>query len=538
MDESAYRAHSHPADSGIAEGIVFCPKIGTLFELFLHVTAFFDMFLEFALFGMGSLVWGIVVLTTLAVLVLSVVCVRLHQSVRETAAVRDDLITANKNMEAAIKAKGEFLATMSHGIRTPMNALTSFAEILIQRVSQNCSVEVKEETEGILDIIKKSSSDLLSIINDVFDYIKIDANLLEIESVPMSIKQIIHDVCHVEKPNVIAKHLDLSLKYSGDIPPTILSDPVRIRQILSNLISNAIKFTDKGTITVLCEALDSSGPASTITHIAAPSKETTSEKLHDSFSATLMQLKISVIDTGIGMAPAYVQELFKPFRHIDLSLPQPKRGTGLGLNIAMRLATLMDGVITIESVLGHGSTFSLLLNVYVPEGTPPVLKERDDRRKSSRGSQLHEGLDIRIPTKKSDMPGPDVNRPLQNARVLVVEDMAVNQAIMATLLRDAGARVEIADNGAMGVQKVVKDMDNGLFFDVILMDMQMPVMDGHEATTYLRKLGYSRPIIAVTAHALVGDREKALKSGCDAYIAKPIDNQTLVAMVKKYVGLN
>ena len=439
-------------------------------------------------------------------------------------------------MEAAIRAKSEFLAAMSHKIRTPMNALTSFTEILIQRSLQNCSAELKEETEGILDIIKTNSHDLLSTINDVFDYIKIDANLLEIESVSMSIKQVIHDICQAEKPSVIAKHLDLSIKYSGEIPPSILSDPVRIRQILSNLISNAVKFTEKGTITILCEALDSGDSVLMATNTPIQTKDTGKKPPH-SFSASLMQLKISVIDTGIGISPPQIPELFKPFRHVDSSLPQSKRGSGLGLNIAMRLATLMDGTIGVTSILGQGSTFSLLLNVYVPEGTPPALKGPRSGAGTSHGSQLHEGLDIRLSGKDPEASSTtDKRRPLRNVRILVVEDMAVNQVIIATLLRDAGAQVELADNGAMGVQKVMHDMDNGLFFDVILMDMQMPVMDGYEATAYLRKHDYYRPIIAVTAHALTGDREKTLKSGCDDYIAKPIDNKTLIEMIQKHTG--
>ena len=488
------------------------------------------MSLESALFGV------IIALPILAVIALTVVCVRLYQSLRQTTADKSALIVANKDMEATIRAKGEFLAAMSHEIRTPMNALTSFTEILTQRSLQNCTPEIKEEIEGILDIIKKSSRDMLGIINDVFDYIKIDANLLEIESVPMSIKQVIHDLCQAEKPNVIAKHLDLSIKYSGEIPPTILSDPVRIRQILSHLIGNAIKFTEKGTITVLCEFLESGDTVVAATNTPLPTKEIT-RKNQSAFSASSMLLKISVTDTGIGISPSHIQELFRPFRHVDWSIPQSKRGTGLGLNIAMRLATLMDGTIEIESAVGQGSTFSFLLNVYVPEGTPPVLRERGSAANLPSGSQLHEGLDIRLPKKKSESgTSVDKGHPLRGVRVLVVEDMVVNQVIIATLLRDAGAQVELADNGAIGVQKVMQDMDNGLFFDVILMDMQMPVMDGYEATAYLRKHGYSHPIIAVTAHALSGDREKTLNIGCDDYIAKPIDNQTLITMIQKYVG--
>jgi two-component system sensor kinase len=340
-------------------------------------------------------------------------------------------------------------------------------------------------------------------------------------------------VCHVEKPNVIAKHLNLSIKYSGEIPPTILSDPVRIRQILSNLINNAIKFTDKGTITVLCEAIESDDPAVTNTGTPAPVKDADKKNLN-SLSTSLRQLKVSIIDTGIGVSPSHIQELFKPFRHRDSSWSQRQRGAGLGLNIAMRLATLMDGTIQIESAVGQGSTFSLLLNVYVPEGTHSSLLELGDREKSQ-GSQLHTGLDIRIPKQKAESGTPDKGKPLQNVRILVVEDMAVNQVIITTLLRDAGAQVELADNGAVGVQKVLQDMDDGLFFDVILMDMQMPVMDGYEATSYLRNHDYNHPIIAVTAHALSGDREKTLKVGCDDYIAKPIDNRILIETIRKHI---
>jgi len=481
---------------------------------------------------------GFVAITAIILLIAAVVvCVRLYQLLRKSEKIRDELIVANKNMEATIKAKSEFLVDMSHEIRTPMNALTSFTEILTQRISQNCGAELKEETEGILDIIKKSSHDLLAIINDVLDYIKIDANLLKIESVPTSIRQVIHDICHIEKPNVIAKRLDLSVKYGNGVPPVILGDPVRIRQVLENLISNAIKFTEKGTITVSCEVVN--GEDSITTTIKPPtSAKETDEKIRDVFSASSMRLKISVIDTGVGLSQAQIHDLFKPFKHVETLMPRCERSTGLGLSVAMRLATLMDGTIDIESTPGHGSTFSLLLNAYVPEGSyaNAVLADRESKKGSdSRGSQLLTGLDIRLPKKKSEETSSDTHRPLQNARILVVEDMAVNQAIMATLLRDAGAQVAIADNGAVGVQKVMQDMDNGLLFDVVLMDMQMPVMDGYEATAFLRKHGYQRPIVAVTAHALSGDREKTLKAGCDDYIAKPIDNKTLIEIIRKYL---
>ena len=493
---------------------------------------------ELGLFGVVELYVGIAITAVFLLAAALTACVRLYLSLRESEAVRTGLVAANKDMEATIKAKSEFLVDMSREIRTPMKALTSFTEILTQRIAQNCTAAIRDETEGILDIIKKSSNDLLTIINDVLDYIRIDANLLKIESVPTSIKQIIHDVCHVEKPNVIAKHLDLAIKYGSGIPPVILSDPVRVRQILENLISIAIQFTEKGTITVLCEVVSSEDSVlSSAASSSVPSKEA-EEKLQDDFSASSIQIKISVIDTGIGFSTAQIEEFFKPFRHMDSSVSQRERSTGLGLSIAMRLATLMDGSISVESTPEQGSIFSLLLNAYVPEGAyaDVVLAEQASGVGSRhRGSQLLTGLDIRIPKKKSEETSPGSSRPLQNARILIVEDMAVNQAILATLLRDAGAQVVISDNGAMGVQKVMQDMDNGLLFDVVLMDMQMPVMDGYEATAFLRKHGYRRPIIAVTALAQTNDRDKALESGCDDYIAKPIDNKTLIGIVRKYL---
>ena len=488
------------------------------------------------LFG-ATLYGSIAIVATVLLVAALVLCASLYLLLRKSEAARTDLNLVVQNMEASVRAKSEFLVDMSHEIRTPMNALTSFTEILTQRIAQNCSAELKEETEGILDIIKKSSSDLLTIIDDVLDYIRIDANLLKIESVPTSIKQIIHDVCHVEKPNVIAKRVDLSIKYGADVPPVILSDPVRIRQILSNLISNAVKFTDKGTITVLCEAFNSESSSTTAIAAAASTKET-DEKPHRSFSASSMQLKISVIDTGIGLSTAQIQGLFKPFRHVDTSASGHERAIGLGLSIAMRLATFMDGTITVESTPGQGSTFTLLLNVYVPEGehANTILAERENWTGGRNSSRLLTGLDIRMPKIKSDGTDTGKSQPLQDRRILIVEDMVVNQAIIATLLRSAGAQVEVAHNGAICVQKVMHDMDNGLFFDVILMDMQMPVMDGYEATTFLRKHGYRRPIIAVTAHALSGDREKTLSAGCDDYIAKPVDNKTLIEVIEKYLG--
>ena len=482
-----------------------------------------------ALFGTIPWTGGLIAVLALAVTVLALLCTWLYRLLRRATAIRDRLIAANRDMEAATKAKGQFLVSMNSEIQESMKSLTGFIEILAQRELQHCTPELKEEMEGLLDHIKTHNEDILAVLNDVFDYIKIDANLLEIESVPMSIRQVVHDICHVEKPHIVAKHLDFSVQYNGEIPPTILSDPVRIQQILTHLIRHAVRFTDKGTITVLCEAL--AGDDDTGTPPQNTATQTTEDTEQDSFSASPMQLKISVIDTGVGIPTSHIRDIFKPFKRTDSSVLNPASDTALGLNIAMRLARLLDGTITVESIPGQGSTFSLLLNVYASMGPPPILSEHREQREDSR---LLAGLDIRQPNVKTES-SPDEVLPLQGLRVLVVEDMAVNQVILAALLREAGAQVELTDNGAMGVQKIMQDIDNGLFFDVILMDMRMPVMDGYEATAYLRKHHYHRPIIAVTALTVEGDWEKTLEAGCDDCLAKPVDPLAMIETIKKHV---
>jgi len=479
-----------------------------------------------------TLTMSLVTILSLTVGALVAACAWLSLALHMATTARNELAAVNKDMEAVIKAKGKFLVSMGQEIQTPMNALTSFIEILIQRSLQNCSIEHKEDTEGIHEIIKKSIQDILIIINDVFDFIKIDANLLNVQSAPMSLKQVIYDICHAEKPNVVARHLDLSIQYGSKVPPVIVSDPERIRQILAQLIGNAIKFTNKGKITVSCEVIaDQLVPASSKRNVG---NEKSGSKGQDSFSVSAVPLKISVIDTGIGIAPSQIEELFMPCKHTDLPFRR-NSSTCLGLHIAMRLAKLLDGTITVESVLGQGSTFSLLLNVYVPENAPLLNETDDSTEESCKDSRLFVGLDIRMPRNNSDVSrAADGSLPLRNVRVLVVEDTPVNQAVLTAMLREAGAQVEIADNGAVGVQKVMQDIDSGLFFDVILMDLQMPVMNGYEATSYLRKHLYSRPIIAVTPHSAWTDEwKKTVKTECDDYITKPIDFQELIKKIKK-----
>ncbi len=486
----------------------------------------------------------------------------LHHNVLRISEAKQELVAAQKIAEVAARAKSDFLANMSHEIRTPMSAVVGFTEILAQRVYQNAGHAEREDLEGIMEIIRENGRLLLTIINDILDFSQIEANLLQVESFPVSIKQMLEEIWQMEMPHIVEKHLDFSVKYKEPIPELIMGDPTRLRQILINLVANAIKFTEKGSITIQCEASavsysaerseihDESGirfDGRSGIHFrdAVPNEEKHGEDTavglahsHQAPYPNSITLKIEIVDTGIGIEQEQMEYLFQPFTQLDNSSTRRFGGVGLGLSIAKRLAQLMDGDITVSSQPGVGSVFTFFIHAYLPSehehsGPPPTVDILP------KGSRINPALEIRRPMpKEAEEDSTDVasqNRPLKGVRILLIEDMVVNQLVISTQLRDAGAMVEIAANGEQGIQKIVNDMDNGLFFDVVLMDMQMPVMDGYEATTSLRQQGYSAPIIAVTAHALSGDREKTIEAGCNDYIAKPVDRKILIKTIQKYL---
>ncbi len=400
---------------------------------------------------------------------------------------------AKQAAESATRAKSEFLANMSHEIRTPMTAILGYADILAD------SVDRPEQQEAI-QTIQRNSDHLLVLINDILDLSKIEVGKLQVEHLPTCPLAILADVVSLMRVRALAKGLPLKLEYSGPIPQTIQIDPTRLRQILVNLVGNAIKFTEIGEVKIAVRLVD---------------RDTAEPKL-----------QCEVIDTGVGMSPCHLERLFQPFQQADTSTTRKFGGTGLGLVISKRLAALLGGDIAASSALGKGSIFTLTVATGPLEGTALL-------------DQPTEAI-AQIVTKPKPA---TAHRTRLDCRILLAEDGPDNQRLIAFVLRKAGAEVEIAEDGRKAMEKVLATFpgwgrrydDPQELFDLILMDMQMPVMDGYESTRRLRQQGYKGPIIALTAHAMVEDGQKCLDAGCDDYLPKPFEHRALLEMVSRHI---
>ena len=402
---------------------------------------------------------------------------------------------ANEAAEAATEAKSRFLANMSHEIRTPMTAILGFSEILDENVAccsvcgEHAGCRKRRENKEHIDTIRANGDHLLRIINDILDLSKIEAGKLEVEHVSCSPAQVLADVETLMRVSANAKRLSLEIEYDGAIPRSIKTDPTRLRQILVNLVGNAIKFTDVGGIRLVARLLDTDADES--------------------------KMQFDVIDSGIGMSEMQVAELFQPFSQVDASTSRRHGGTGLGLVISKRLAEQLGGDITVESTLGQGSTFRVALATGALDGVPLI-----DAPPLDEPAAIHD--------KDSARSGAELA-----CRVLLAEDGPDNQRLITLLLESAGAEVTLAENGQIASKFALTAYDEGNPFDLILMDMQMPVMDGYEATRRLREVGYDRPIVALTANAMSDDRQKCIDSGCDEYATKPIDRGNLLAILER-----
>jgi PAS domain S-box-containing protein len=401
--------------------------------------------------------------------------------------------------EAASLAKSEFLANMSHEVRTPMTAILGYADLLLD---DGDIQQAPERRISTIRTIQRNGQHLLQVINDILDISKIEAGKLEVERVRCSPAQLVADAQSLMQVRADAKKLPLRVEFAGPIPETIESDPTRLKQVLVNLLGNAIKFTDRGSVRLVTRLVTgpvtSGGPDA-----AAPA---------DSGAF----LHFDVIDTGIGMTADQVGSLFRPFVQGDSSTTRKFGGTGLGLTISKRLAETLGGTVTVVSEPGVGTTFTVMIAAGSLDGVPLL-------------DSPAEALAIK-PTPSPAEPSDETRLA---CRILLAEDGPDNQRLIAYLLRKAGAEVTVVENGQRAVAAALAACAEHQSFGVVLMDMQMPVMDGYEASALLRARGYQGSIVALTAHAMASDREKCLAAGCDDYVAKPVDRRKLVQAIRE-----
>lgn len=391
----------------------------------------------------------------------------------------EELRLAHEKAEAAVKAKGAFLANMSHEIRTPMTAILGFADMLLASVKDPDAIDS-------LRTIHRNGEHLLAIINDILDISKIEADRMEVEQLVVDPLEVLDEVIVLLRGRAQAKGLELRRYIHTPVPNRIVTDPTRLRQILLNLIGNAIKFTEAGTVEVRAGLLGAGddGPR---------------------------QLYFDIIDTGIGLTEQQMSMLFQPFVQADNSMTRRFGGTGLGLSISQRFAEMLGGAIKVTSQPGQGSTFRVTIAANDAPETPAT----------SPGAATEEPVVVAAPTASAGLAG---------CHLLLAEDGADNQRILSFFVRKAGATVDVVENGQLAVEAVQSDKP----FDAILLDMQMPVMDGYEAAHLIRQSGFRGPIIALTAHAMRGDREKCLAAGCDDYMTKPVDRAKLMDILQQY----
>ena len=417
-----------------------------------------------------------------------------------------DLQRAREKAEAAATSMSLFLANMSHEIRTPMTAILGFAEVLSEEQANPA------DQSFAVGAIRRSSEDLLTIINDILDLSKIEAGGMGVEIVPCAPLSIIQDVVALMQAQALSSGLELFMELKAPVPEIIETDPTRLRQILINLIGNAIKFTEHGGVKVVVDL----------------NKEKLEPRIdQDSSDAPPadIRLRIQVMDTGIGINDAQRNRLFQRFTQADPSTTRRFGGTGLGLTISRHFSRMLGGNITSTSEVGLGSVFTVEIGIgnAGPHEMVSILPPYP-----------HEKVNLKLKN------GAASNNPKQSKKeitVLVAEDGEDNQRLIVHHLSRAGMKVIVANNGLEAVDLAVAAQKQSSAPDVILMDMQMPIMDGYEATLKLRELGWRGAIVAITAHAMTGDRERCTQAGCDDYLTKPINSKALIQTVQKFAQI-
>lgn len=404
----------------------------------------------------------------------------LENEIEKRKHTEEDLIVARDNALAATRAKESFLANMSHEIRTPLTAIIGFADIGLEED------QTKQQRISALKTIHRSGDHLLNLINDILDFSKIEAGEFHTEKVLVNPLQQVSEVESIIIGQANKKGLDVVIDYKFPLPNEIKSDAVRIKQILFNLCNNAIKFTEVGEIKITVQ-----------------------------YESDKNQLNFAVKDTGIGMTAEQVERIFKPFIQADNSTSRRYGGTGLGLSLSRQLATLLGGNLTVDSKIGKGSTFTCCLQL---DNTFKVNLINTINEATFRNINKEYSVPVR-----ADIKG----------EILLVEDNKVNQGLIRMYLEKMGVNVTCADNGAIAVS-----LTQSQNFDLIYMDMQMPVMSGIDAVRILRQQGFNDPIVMLTANATFDDKSQCLEAGANYFVTKPIVREKLYEVTKKYLDTN